>query len=57
MIAFTVLNHTCTGDNVELIAADTDLLIMLTYFWNSLMEDNYKVWIYKEAQSNRTWYW
>ena len=43
MIAFTVLNHTCTGDNVELIAADTDFLIMLTYFWNSLMEDNYKV--------------
>ena len=37
MIVSTVLDHACTGDNVELIAADTDLLIMLTYFWNSLM--------------------
>ena len=37
MIASTALDHACTGDNVELIAADTDLLIMLIYFWNSLI--------------------
>ena len=37
MIVSTVLDHACTRDNVELIAADTDLLIMLIYFWNSLM--------------------
>ena len=37
MIVSTVLDHTCTGDNVELIAANTDLLIMLIFFWNRLM--------------------
>ena len=37
MIVSTVLDHAYTGENVELIAADTDLLIMLIYFWNSLM--------------------
>ena len=37
MIVSTVLDHACTGDNVELIAADIDLLIMLIYFWSSLM--------------------
>ena len=37
MIVFTVLDHACTGDNAEVIAAGTDLLIMLIYFWNSLM--------------------
>ena len=29
MIVSTVLDHECTGDNVELIAANTDPLIML----------------------------
>ena len=38
MVAFPVLNHACTGGNVELIAADDDLLIMLIYFWDSLIE-------------------
>ena len=37
MIVSTVVDHACAGDNIELIAADTDLLIMLIYFWNSLM--------------------
>ena len=37
MIVFTFLDHACTGDNTEVIAAGTDLLIMLIYFWNSLM--------------------
>ena len=37
MIVFTVLDHACTGDNFELIAADTDLLIKLIYFWNNFM--------------------
>ena len=37
MIVSTILDHACTRDNVELIAADADLLMMLVYFWNSLM--------------------
>ena len=37
MIVSTVLDHACIGDNAELIAPDTDLLIMLIYFWSSLM--------------------
>ena len=37
MIVSTAVDHACAGDNIELIAADTDLLIMLLYFWNSLM--------------------
>ena len=37
MIVSTVLDHTCNADNVELIAANTGLLIMLIYFWKSLM--------------------
>ena len=37
MIVSTVLDHACIGDNVELIAADADVLIKLTYLWNSLM--------------------
>ena len=37
MIVSTVVDHASAGDNIELIAADTDLLIMLIYFWNSLM--------------------
>ena len=37
MIVSAVLDHACTGDNVELISAGTDLLIMLIYFWNSLI--------------------
>ena len=42
MIVSTVLDHACTRDNVELIAADTDLLIMLTYFWKFNGEDNHE---------------
>ena len=37
MIVSTVLDHACIGDNIELIAADADVLIKLTYLWNSLM--------------------
>ena len=37
MIVSTVLDHTCNADNVELITANTGLLIMLIYFWKSLM--------------------
>ena len=37
IIVSTVLDHACTENNVELIAADTDLLIMLIYFSKSLM--------------------
>ena len=37
MIVSTILDHACNGDNIQLIAADTDLLIMVIYFWNSLM--------------------
>ena len=50
MNVFIVLDHSCTGGNVELIAADTDLLIMLVHFWNSLIRrDNYEAWGYKKA--------
>ena len=37
MIVSTFIDYTCTGGNVELIPADTDLLIMLIYFWNNLI--------------------
>lgn len=36
-IVSSVLDIACTGSNVTLIAADTDLLIMLLYMWNDLM--------------------
>ena len=36
MIVSTVLDHVCTGDNVELIAADTDLLIMFKYTFGTV---------------------
>ena len=36
-IVSAVLDHCCEGENVVLLAADTDLLIMLLYFWNDLM--------------------
>ena len=50
MNVFIVLDHSCTGGNVELIAADTYLLIMLVHFWNSLIRrDNYEAWGYKKA--------
>ena len=42
MIVFTVLDHACTGDNFELTAADTDLLIMLIYFWKFHGADNHE---------------
>ena len=37
MVVSTALGHACTVVNVELIAADTDLLDMLICFWKSLM--------------------
>ena len=37
MVVATFFDHAYTGGNVKLIAADTDLLIMLIYFCNSLM--------------------
>ena len=39
MVVSTILDYACTGGNVELIAANTDLLIMLMYFWNSIIEE------------------
>ena len=36
-VVFTTLDHAYTGSNVELIAADTDVLIMLIHIWNNLM--------------------
>ena len=36
-IVSTVLDHACAGENVCLIATDTDLLIMLIYMWNNMM--------------------
>ena len=37
IFVFTVLDHACIGGNVELTAADTDLLIMFLCFWDSLI--------------------
>ena len=37
VIVSSVLDHACTGTNVTLIATDTDLFIMLLYFWNNRM--------------------
>ena len=37
MVFSTVIDDVCTGGNLELIAVDTDLLIMPIYFWNMLM--------------------
>ena len=39
MVVSTVLDYACTGGNLELISADTDLLIMLIYVWNSIFGD------------------
>ena len=39
MVVSTVLDYACTGCKMELIAADTDLLIMLIYVWNSIIGD------------------
>ena len=36
-IVSAVLDHACKGEDVFLFASDTDLLIMLIYFWNNLM--------------------
>ena len=36
-IVSTVLEFACVGENVCLIAVDTDLLIMLNYMWNDMM--------------------
>ena len=37
LIVSTVLDYACIGKNACLLASDTDLLIMLIYFWNDLM--------------------
>ena len=37
MIVSAILDYACTRGNVELTAADTDLLIMFIYVWNSIM--------------------
>ena len=37
MVVSTVLDYACTGGNVELIAADTDLLIMLMDVWDNII--------------------
>ena len=52
MVVSTVLNYACTGGNGKLTAADTNLLIMLKYIWNSIIGEIYKFWSYKESQSN-----
>ena len=49
MVVSTVLDHACTGGNVEIIAAETDNLIILKYFWNSLMGE---ITINPEATKN-----
>ena len=49
MVVSTVLDYACTGGNVELIAADTDLLIMLMYVWNSIIGE---ITINSEATKN-----
>ena len=36
MVVSTLLDYACTEGNVELIAADTDLLIMLIYVWKTI---------------------
>ena len=37
VVASSVTDHYCTGGNVEIIAAYTNLLILLLYFWNCLI--------------------
>ena len=37
MVVSTVLNQSYSGGNMELIAADTNLLIMFIYIWNSII--------------------
>ena len=49
MVVSTVLDYACTGGNVELIAADTDLLIMLLFVWNSIIGE---ITINSEATQN-----
>ena len=39
-IVSTVLEFACVGESACLIAADTDLLIMLNYMWNDMMGAN-----------------
>ena len=38
VIVSNVLDFACLGHEVELIGADTDLLIMLIYMWNEMIE-------------------
>lgn len=35
-IVSTALDFACAGENVCLIAADKDILIMLVYMWNNM---------------------
>ena len=36
-IVSAVLDYACKGEDVFLFASDTDILIMLIYFWSNLM--------------------
>ena len=49
MVVSSVLNCACTGGNGKLIAADTNLLIMLKYIWNSIIGE---ITINSEATKN-----
>ena len=49
MVVSTVLDYACTGGNVELIAADTDLLIMPLYVCNITIREKT---INSEAKKN-----
>ena len=39
VIASKTLDYACAGNSLKLIRADSDLLIMLLYFWNSEMAE------------------
>ena len=52
MVVSTVLDYVCTKGNVELIEADTGLLIMLMYVWNSIIgEINTSSWATKNLKA------
>lgn len=42
-IVSAVLYYACIEENVFLVATDTDLLIMLVYFWNNLIGCSYEM--------------
>ena len=56
VVVSAALDHTFTGGNAELIAADIDLLTMLVYFLYNLMGEITKTWSYKKEQSNWAWH-